>query len=89
MIVIGSTMNSSIQIELKKSVMNITKLKSLKDHKYLKRRPLEDLELFEAQLAKENMEKYYGQEVSTYDHKESTHKDNEQRFESRNKSVDT
>ena len=84
MIVVGSTMKNSIQIELKKSLMNIRKLIYTP-----KRRPLEDLEVFEDQLAKESMKEYSEQEVSTHDHKESTHEDSEQKFESGNKCVNT
>ena len=70
--------------------MNLTGLmKYLKDHIQLKEKTLEDLEVFEAQLAKENMEEYFGQEVSTYDHEKSTLEDSEQKFESRNEGVDT
>ena len=76
MIVVGSTM--------KNSLMNITKLIYTP-----KRRLHKDLEVFKAQLAKENMEEYSGQEVSTHDHKKSTHEDSEQKFESVNKGVNT
>ena len=82
MIVVGSTVKNSIQIELKKSLMNFIGLKFLKDHIYPKERPFEDLEVFEAQLVKENMEEYFTQEVST-------HEDSRQSFESGSKRVDT
>ena len=47
----------------------------MKDHIYPKEKTREDLVVFEAQLAKENIEEYFWQKVSTHDHEESTHED--------------
>ena len=56
---------------------------------YPKRRPIEDLEVFEAQLANETMKEYLGQDVSTHNHEELTHEDSGQKFKYGNKCVDT
>ena len=62
---------------------------NLEYHIHPKRRPLEELDLIDAQFAKENKEKYYGQEMLTHLGQVSTLEDNEQNLNMRKISVDT
>ena len=48
-------------------------IEDLEDHKYQKRRLIEELESIDVHLAKKNKEIYSGQEVSTHRTEGSTH----------------
>ena len=76
-----SSLKNSIQNSIEEVLEVSHRIEALEYHLYLKTRPLEKLELIDAQIAKKNKNIYFGKKVPTHVLEVSTHEESVQKID--------